>query len=142
MSENPSEFSEMPDVAFAQGVMRGFVADRPGENLKHRLASAAAALGWSYARAKAVLYGEARVIKAKEMDQLRRAAAQKRVEELSHEREELSARLDRMEAMLAVLLASSQGGGAGGAVEAPDRARPLAGGKGASVGAGASPGNP
>lgn len=110
MSEISSENSEMPDVAFAQGVMRGLVAERPGDNLKHRMSSVANMLGWSPARVKAVFYGEARAIRAKEMDQLRRTAkAERRVEELSHERDELSTRLDRMEAMLAALLASVEG---------------------------------
>lgn len=110
MSEISSENSEMPDVAFAQGVMRGYVAERPGDNLKHQLASAANALGWSLSRAKAVLYGEARTIRAAEMDQLCRAAKiERRVMELTDDREELAARLDRMEAMLAALLASVEG---------------------------------
>lgn len=111
MSEIRSENSEMPDVAFAQGVMRGYVETRPGSNLKQKLGSAAHSLGWAYSRAKAVLYGEARVIRSIEMDQLCRAAkVERQVRNLAHEHEELTARLARMEAMLAALVSAVESG--------------------------------
>lgn len=101
----------MSDVAFAQDVMRDYVATRPGANTKHRLASAARVLRWSYSRAKAVMYGEARIIKANEMDQLCRAAkVQRQVRKIADDHEELTDRLARMEAMLASLMARVDGG--------------------------------
>lgn len=113
MAEFRSEKSEMSDVAFAQDVMRGFVATRPGENTKHRLTSAARALRWSYSRAKSVLYGEARIIKATEMDQLCKAAkVQREVRKIADDHEQLTERLARMEAMLASLMARMDGGSA------------------------------
>jgi hypothetical protein len=113
MSEFRSENSEMSDVASAQGMMRGFVDSRQGDNLKHKLWSAAAALGWPQSRAKAVLYGEARVIKAREMEELRKAAKVNReIGETADEYRELRDRLARMEVMLSTLVSHVAGASA------------------------------
>lgn len=110
MAEKPSEISEMSDVVFAQEVMRGYVDSRPGTGLKQKIASAAAALHWNYSRVKAVRYGEARTIKAAEMDQLCRAAkVEKRMREIADEHAELTDRLVRMEALLFALVARLDG---------------------------------
>lgn len=110
MSEKSSENSDVSDVAFAQDVMRGYVDSRPGTNVKEKLAIAARSLSWSFSRVRSVFYGEARRIEANEMEQLCRAATVKRqVRELADEHEELTARLARMEAMLADLMATVEG---------------------------------
>lgn len=133
MSEKCSENSEMSDAAFAQDVMRGFVESRPGENLKVRLASAATALNWTVSRAKSVLYGGARRIEASEMERLCRAAkVERRVRELADDHHDLAGRLARMEAMLADLMATVEGGEA-------DRTRSLVRAPRSLVGSGAAP---
>jgi hypothetical protein len=116
MSEIRSENSEMSDVAYAQDLMRSFVDARPGSSLKQKLGSAAAALRWSHSRAKAVHYGEARRIDAREMEALRKAAkAKKQIGEMADDYRELRDRLARMEAMLSTLVSHVAG-------EAADRA--------------------
>jgi len=110
MAEKRSEISEMSDVGFAQEVMRGYVDSRPGTGLKQKIASAAAALKWNYSRVKAVRYGEARTIKAAEMDQLCRAAKiERRMREIASEHDELTERLARVEGLLATLVARLDG---------------------------------
>lgn len=125
----------MSDAAFAQDAMRGYVDSRPGTNLKQKLGSAAASLKWSYSRAKAVLYGEARRIDATEMEELCRAAKVDRyVRKVADEHQELTARLARMEGMLAALMA--------GLDRTPiDPSQPPARRSGDAVGAGAPAGN-
>lgn len=110
MFEKSSENSDVSDVAYAQDVMRGFVESRAGANTKEKQAIAARALRWSFSRVRSVFYGEARRIDASEMEHLCRAAGVRRqLRKVSHEHDELTARLARMEKMLAALMAAQSG---------------------------------
>jgi hypothetical protein len=78
----------------------------PGESVKAVIGRASRRLGWSWGRTKRLYYGEARRIDAEEMD-LARSKARERSQKLAlaieakHEYEELTARIARVEALLA-----------------------------------------
>ena len=71
-----SERSEMSSVTEALTLIRRAAEPRPvGDSVKAAIRRAAYRLGLSFARCKAIWYGEARRIEAHEMDALRNLAA-------------------------------------------------------------------
>lgn len=77
MSENPSGGSEMSDVTIASDLLkRAAMPARPGELVVHQIKRAARKVGLTYARAKSIWYGEARAIRAHEIDALRKTVGE------------------------------------------------------------------
>ena len=74
----------------------------PSGSAKAQITAAARALSWSWSRAKAVWYGEARRIEAHEMDALRAAVRRRELQEDRREFAELRARIARLEAAIAI----------------------------------------
>lgn len=75
MSENQSERSEMSASVEACQILRGLSEPATaGESIKGAIWRASRLAGISAVRAKAIWYGEARAIRAEEMDSLRQAA--------------------------------------------------------------------
>lgn len=104
VSEKRSEFEEkkMSDVCLAADLVRQ-VEPREHRSVKEWIGVTARRLGWPYSRTKAVWYGDARRIDAGEMEALK--AAQKHVEirKLGHEYEDITSRIERLQAALAVV---------------------------------------
>lgn len=76
MSEFVSENSENPSECEACSLLKRAAKPLAGESVQDAIYRVARQLHWSFARAKAVWYREARRIDAREMDQLRRLAAE------------------------------------------------------------------
>lgn len=76
MSEILSENSEKSSECEACQLLKRAAKPLAGESVKNALSRLARQLEWNFARTKAIWYGEARRIDAREMDQLRRLAAE------------------------------------------------------------------
>lgn len=102
MSEKRSEYSEMSDVAYAADLIRQ-IEPRRNMSVKEWIVVTARRLGWSYSRAKAVWYGDARRIDAREMDALRAAVRARETRSLAHDYRSQVDRIARLKAALAVV---------------------------------------
>ena len=96
MSEILSERVEMSASVEASNLMRAIAEPAPaGVHIEALIRNVARKVGLSFRRAKAIWYGEARLILAEEMDALRAAASARRATEsvLSKDLERFSAEL-------------------------------------------------
>lgn len=67
----------MSDVAMASDLLKKAAAPvRPGELIVHQIKRAARKVGLTYGRAKSIWYGEARLIRAHELDALRKTVGE------------------------------------------------------------------
>ena len=96
MSEKLSEKSEVSDVSYASELLRQHIAPSSG-SVKTRIFQSARRLKWSPSRTKDVWYGDARLIKAHEMDRLKQLAG---VSDARIEYREITAEIARLDAML------------------------------------------
>lgn len=95
MSHNPSEISDnplearVPVTVEMAAIMRDAAQPvPPGDSVKAAIGRAARRLGLPYERARAIWYGQARLIRAEEADRLRarrRDLARQRLAQLQHE---------------------------------------------------------
>lgn len=91
----------MSACAEAASLLRSVAEPRPvGDTIKEAINRAARRVGLRPSRAEDIWRGEARSIRAEEMDAIRRAAENKLVREARHEFSELALRLARVEALL------------------------------------------
>ena len=109
-SDKASERSDMSTSVEAQGLIRSCAEPvRAGESVKALIRKAARKTGLSFGRARSLWYAEARVVRADEMDALRRAANSMRAVENGRAEDadlrsmlaEISRRLDSIEQSLA-----------------------------------------
>jgi hypothetical protein len=105
MSENPLDLSESEEAAYW---LRRLVEPAPaGSHIETLIRNAARKLGWTYTRGKDVWYGQARTIRAREMDTLRNAVRQRGQpsgipqQDLSELYDEIRQRLTELELTLA-----------------------------------------
>ncbi len=103
MSKNAFEDFKMSAACEASSLLRQLAEPRPaGDSVKAAINRAARRVQFTAVRATAIWYRLARVIRAEEMDALRRAADQRREEqEGRHEYRELLDRLSILENRLA-----------------------------------------
>ena len=101
MAENPLDLSESEEAAYW---LRRLVEPAPaGSHIETLIRNAARKLGWTYTRAKDVWYGQARTIRAREMDTLRNAVRQRgqpsgiQQQDLSELYDEIRQRLTELE---------------------------------------------
>ena len=104
MAEFSSEKSEMSAGVEAMNLMRAIAEPAPaGAHIETLIRSVARKVGLTFSRGKAIWYGEARIIRAEEMDSLRAVARKTRSNEVEltsayqsfvHEYEQRLARLE------------------------------------------------
>ena len=107
MSEIYSERSEMSSSVEAAKLMREIAGpSEPGAHIETLIRGVARKVDLSYARAKALWYREARVVRAEEMDALRATAQRDGGAEIDLQRKyrDVSARVERLERLLAASL--------------------------------------
>lgn len=120
-SSEPSEMSDLATVDGASAAMRELWAQG---SVQERIRDAALSLRWSYTRTRDLWYAQSRQILATETDRLRSMRAERtglKLKELSDERAEIDARLERMEAMLASLIKAVASGETAAAQSLADR---------------------
>lgn len=93
------EKSELCDVSQASALIRE-IAPIEGATVRERILHVARKLGWRHARAREIWYEQARRIDAKEMDQLREARQNRKLQEATNEYRDLRERIARLEAAL------------------------------------------
>ena len=99
MFNKSSERSDLSDVAQASALVRE-VAPVEGATVGERILIAARKVGWGFNRTRDVWYEQARRIDAREMDQLREARQNRKLQEATNEYRDLRERISRLEAAL------------------------------------------
>lgn len=105
----------MSDAATVPGASAILHELWPNGKVGERIRDASRALRWSYSRTKDFWYGQARTIHGHETLRLqeirneRAAARREEVRKIAHDQDELTQRLDRMEALLSVLVSGMAG---------------------------------